>query len=106
MVTVIRSPVWITPEIAADLAPEGRDTVYTEEQKKKWAEDPQEFLRFRKIIERSMNHLYEIHFKGSDMQRKMTDTFTRLMKDRLKNKPELADRLIPKFGVGCRRQVL
>lgn len=84
-------------------APEGRDTVYTDEQKKRWAENPMEFLKFRKAIENSMNHLFEIHFKDSDAQKKMADMFGQQMRERLSSKPELSEHIIPKFNVGCRR---
>lgn len=89
--------------MGADNDSDPRDVVYTEEQKKKWAESPAEFLRFRKAIENSMNHLFEIHFKDSPVQKKMFDMFSQQMKERLAAKPELLEHIIPKFNVGCRR---
>lgn len=83
--------------------PESRDTVYTEEQQKRWAENPEEFLRMRKAIENSMNHLFEIHYIDSNAQKKMAGMFGQQMRERLAAKPEIADQLTPKFNVGCRR---
>lgn len=83
--------------------PEGRETTYTKEQQKYWAENPEEFLRMRKGIENSMNHLFEIHYVDSDAQKNMAGIFGQQMRERLSAKPEVADQLIPKFNVGCRR---
>lgn len=102
LISVNRSATWITPEIGATAA-ESRDTVFTEEQKKHWAENKHDFLKVRKQVEKAINHLYEIHFMGSDVQNKMSTQFAAQMRERLKAKPEVAERLIPKFGVGCRR---
>lgn len=103
MYSINRSATWITPEIGGETVELGRDTVYSEEQKRTWAENPKEFLKVRKMVEKSINHLFEIHFKGSDVQEKMATSFAAQMRERLQKKPELAEKLIPTFGVGCRR---
>ncbi|KAJ9646718.1 hypothetical protein H2204_000410 [Knufia peltigerae] len=103
LISINRSATWITPEMGAGGGPEGRETTYTKEQQKHWAENPEEFLRMRKGIENSMNHLFEIHYVDSDAQKNMAGIFGQQMRERLSAKPEVADQLIPKFNVGCRR---
>jgi hypothetical protein len=89
--------------MGAEVAPDGRETIFTEEQQKKWAEDPKEFLRVRKIVDQALNHLFELHFKDSDLQKQAVQQYSAQMRKRLGKKGDIADKLIPDFGVGCRR---
>lgn len=55
IVTYIRSPTWITANFAAQFTPEGKNFNYSEEQKKRFREDPEELFRLRKTIEHEFN---------------------------------------------------
>ncbi|KAM6479934.1 FAD/NAD(P)-binding domain-containing protein [Trichoderma sp. SZMC 28011] len=103
MVSFNRSPTWITPEFAAEFAPEGRASLFTEEQKTQWARSPNEFLKFRKEIENSGNKFFSLQFKNSALQEELFETSRAVMEKRLGGKKELASMMIPSFAVGCRR---
>ncbi|OAL40668.1 hypothetical protein AYO20_00404 [Fonsecaea nubica] len=98
-----RSPTWITPEFGLEFAPDGRDTKFSEEQKKAWATDRRALLKYRKRVEGSMNQIYDVLVKDSQVQKDSFQRFQKNMRQRLGNKEYLADKLIPDFAVGCRR---
>ncbi|KAH8591217.1 hypothetical protein B0O99DRAFT_632827 [Bisporella sp. PMI_857] len=76
---------------------------FTEDQKKRFANDPDYYLEFRSTIEREGNSVHALTLKGSVIQKAARDDFTELMKQRLAKKPEILDSLLPDFGVACRR---
>ncbi|KIW84799.1 hypothetical protein Z517_00187 [Fonsecaea pedrosoi CBS 271.37] len=98
-----RSPTWITPELVAELAPQGRETVFTREQQEAWANDPDGFLRHRKRAESTMNHFFDIQVKNSSLQKQAAEETRRQMIDQLSKKKELIPKLVPEFALGCRR---
>ncbi|CAK7207280.1 hypothetical protein SEUCBS139899_010090 [Sporothrix eucalyptigena] len=98
-----RSPAWISPELAEEIAPQGRDTIYTKEQQEAWANDPDAFLKLRKRATHILNDGFDIIVKGSDIQKEATQKSRELMETRLARKPELIEKLTPKFALGCRR---
>ncbi|KAF2659042.1 FAD/NAD(P)-binding domain-containing protein [Lophiostoma macrostomum CBS 122681] len=102
LVSFNRSPTWISPEFAAEFAPEGRQAVFSEEQKRKWANNPLEFLDYRRKLGSSANRFYSLHFKNSAIQRELLEKFKSTMAQRL-GREDLASLLIPSFAVGCRR---
>lgn len=93
MTSINRSKTWITPEFAAEFAPEGRSAFFSEIQKDKWERDPQELLEYRKAIESSMNNFFPMQYKKSEMQITMMENFTKTMRERLGNNQELIDKL-------------
>lgn len=103
MVSFNRSPTWITPEFAAEFAPEGRESVFSEEQKAHWTNNPKEFLEFRKKIENHFSNYFGHQFKNTPFQEKLYQHCRETMEKTLKGKPELASITIPSFAVGCRR---
>jgi hypothetical protein len=103
MVSFNRSATWITPEFAAEFAPEGRDVLISSDQQSQWRDDPKAFLEFRKKVESTMNHFFDLQYKDSDLQKDSFERYRLTMKHRLAKKPGLAKHLIPEFAVGCRR---
>lgn len=73
------------------------------EQRARFAENQECYLRFRTMLERAGNVEHAVTIKDSEMQKLARDGFTQLMKERLAKKPELLDYLLPDYGVGCRR---
>lgn len=63
----------------------------------------QQYHEFRKIIETEGNAMYPFALNSIDLSEYARDAFTKLMRERLANKPDLADFLIPDFAPGCRR---
>ncbi|KAI1771744.1 hypothetical protein F4818DRAFT_202668 [Hypoxylon cercidicola] len=103
--TFLRSPTWITAGYAPKYAGEGGSNIkYTDEQKKHFAENPEEYLAYRKAVEREMNSNFGVMIKDTPAQLECFEYAVNEMKRKLSKKPELADKLIPKtFAVGCRR---
>lgn len=101
----IRSPTWIAPSQGfVDPATEGPSNFhYTDEDKKKFREDPEYFLQYRKKIEADMNRTFDTFMRDSPKQQMARVEFAKLMLKRLGGNQELAEKLTPKFGVGCRR---
>lgn len=102
LVSFNRSPTWITPEFAAELAPQGRQTLYSEAQKEEWRHDTDKFLNYRKTVEGGANRFFDLQLKDSDMQRQLFERFSRDMSEIL-DKKSLGSIVVPKFAVGCRR---
>ncbi|KIX98610.1 uncharacterized protein Z520_05911 [Fonsecaea multimorphosa CBS 102226] len=103
LISFNRSPTWITPEFGQEFAPEGREQVFTEQQKSAWASDPKGFLEYRKRVETTMNQVFDLFYKESQLQKDAMQHFRASMKQRLGDKGYLADKLVPNFAVGCRR---
>lgn len=87
----MRSATWITPEFAAEFAPEGRTAFFSERQKEEWAKDKTKFLEYRKAVESSMNQFFPMQRKGGKGSKDAYDAFTKTMRERLSLKPEIAD---------------
>ncbi|KUJ11162.1 flavin-binding monooxygenase [Mollisia scopiformis] len=103
----VRSRTWISNPFG-DSAMEklGLDPAkldFSPEQREEFANNPQRFLEFRKLIEVDGNTIHGVTFKDSDMQTEAVKSFRAMMKKRLAKKPEIVDALTPSFSVGCRR---
>lgn len=111
----MRSPTWITPAIGGQTSSQFRgqgdeDTqghkqfTFTEEQKRRFREDPEYHLRFRRRIEAEVNWMADVFNMGTDMQREVQASMTAQMKQRIgEQNKDLAEKLIPKWPPGCRR---
>lgn len=51
MVNYVRNPTWIASNFSGHLTRDGRNFAYTEEEKKKFREDPAAFFEMRKELE-------------------------------------------------------
>jgi hypothetical protein len=90
-----RSKTWITPEFAAEFAPEGRTAFFSEIQKEKWRNNKDEFLNYRKSVESTMNKFFDMQFKSSALQKAAYENFQKTMRERLGND----EALIQKIGM-------
>jgi cation diffusion facilitator CzcD-associated flavoprotein CzcO len=103
MTSINRSKAWITPEFAAEFAPEGRAAFFSEIQKDNWEKNKDEYLKYRKSVESTMNNFFPMQFKDSDLQKAAHENFQKTMKERLGYNEDLINKLVPDFEVGCRR---
>ncbi|KAI6086397.1 putative dimethylaniline monooxygenase [Hypoxylon rubiginosum] len=103
----LRSPTWVTTGMAVRYAGEGGSNVkFSEEQKRNFAEKPEEYLAYRKAVEREMNSDFAILIKGTKKQLETTKLAKEEMLRKLEKRPELAGKLIPTdFAIGCRRPI-
>ncbi|KAH7121056.1 hypothetical protein B0J11DRAFT_55998 [Dendryphion nanum] len=111
----MRSPTWISPPFGAgaltndlqkgqDVDAGQRQYDFTEADKKKFAEDPEYHLDFRKRIEAEINSLFGMYQQGSEL----SDTFRKVITEEMHRrmgpgKEELKKFIIPKWSPGCRR---
>lgn len=99
----MRNPTWITASLGSKHAPEEGKTHFTEEQKAYWAKHPEEYLAYRKAIEKELNDGFPVMMRGTKMQEDAFAYTAEGMKKKLQSKPELWKLLLPAFPVGCRR---
>ncbi|GAA6040905.1 hypothetical protein JCM8097_003180 [Rhodosporidiobolus ruineniae] len=103
----VRGSAWIAePFASTELLkrnPDASNYKFTEEEKKHFAEDPEDYLRFRKSMEHELNNVHGVTLQGSALQVGAVKAFRELMERKLASKPKIAKSLIPNFAVGCRR---
>jgi hypothetical protein len=76
---------------------------YTEEQKQKWAEDPESFMKYRQAIEAEYDHgLWGALNRDNQYQHTRRAAMQARMEAKIAD-PELRKKLIPDFPAGCRR---
>lgn len=106
LVAMIRSPTWVAPSQGfVDIPGTDGQTnpFYTDAQKQGFRDDPASFLEYRKRIESDLNRIFNIFLKDSVMQKNARQGFAEVMRARLGDSVDLADQLVPKYAVGCRR---
>lgn len=104
LISFNRSPTWIAPQFAGHLASAGRETKYTEEEKERFRNDPEHLRKYRREIDQVLNSRFPNFYKGSAEQEASRGIVEKGMRERLsKMDPELREKLIPDFDVGCRR---
>jgi len=99
----IRSPTWITARIGEKFAgPKGVNLVFTEEEKTKWRENPEEYLKYRKAIEDDVNERFLMYMDHTPEQDAAREACIQNLRQKLESggKPELIDLLTPDFAVG------
>lgn len=88
----------------ADQEPGERQYTFTPENKKKFNEDPEYLLMFRKKIEAEINSLFGMYQQGSEMSNKFREVITNEMHRRMgPGNEKLKQFIIPKWSPGCRR---
>ncbi|RFU26005.1 hypothetical protein B7463_g10330, partial [Scytalidium lignicola] len=96
LTTFIREPTWVSPIQGLE------QHVYSKEELESFANEPGLLLEYRKANETSLDTITNIFLKGSSSQKETRELMTRQMKEKLQN-DYLAAKLIPDWGVGCRR---
>lgn len=103
VVTYIRNPTWIAPSMVSE---DGKPPMYTNEYQQHLRENPQELRDLRRGIESHVNRFFLMLLKGTPEQVAVQEETTAVMKQRLGDNPDLHDKLIPKWQLGCRRLTL
>ncbi|PNS14265.1 Thiol-specific monooxygenase [Sphaceloma murrayae] len=99
----VRHPTYITPGLGSGIIGGKVQYVYSEEEKRRFREDPEELKNHRKKIQHESNVNYQMFKKGSKAQQMAKDNTTRMMKERLGDDEDMAAKLTPDWEVGCRR---
>jgi hypothetical protein len=74
---------------------------YRDEDKKKF-HNPEELKNYRKVVQGGINSAYKMFVKDSEQNRSSTEFAIKQMSSKLNNDPELCEKLIPKWELGCR----
>ena len=90
--------------VAALVSTTDSNPAYTEEERRRFREDPSHLRAYRKEIEHENNARFAVSTRrDSPAAEQAIPMLTKIMKQRLAAKPELCDVLIPEWNVGCRR---
>ncbi|KAL5393431.1 hypothetical protein DPSP01_000251 [Paraphaeosphaeria sporulosa] len=103
VVNFIRSPTWITPGLGSALIGGEVNRVYSEEEKRRFREEPGELNRHRKEIQHGSNKAFDLFVKDSSAQKAAFESTSQTMLSRLGGNTSLASKLTPTWEVGCRR---
>ncbi|KAK1765315.1 hypothetical protein QBC33DRAFT_455591 [Phialemonium atrogriseum] len=98
----VRSPTYILPTVGFGVESSTFNEHYSESQIQRFASDPAYYKEFRKGIEQQMNENFIASVKSSKEQaegRKWAETMMR----QAIGSPELQEKLIPSWELGCRR---
>lgn len=119
----MRSVTWISPPFGGDMVAELEKEAdahgdkrakvesklitqywYTDEQKKRFREDPEYLLSYRKDLEMGMNSRFDMYVAGSETSSEAQKLMKAEMERRIgPGNDELKKRLIPTWSPGCRR---
>jgi cation diffusion facilitator CzcD-associated flavoprotein CzcO len=106
LVHLVRSPTWVTPGAASrypSLRGGNMPEHFSEEQKEIFQNDPDKYLAFRKAVEVEINAKFKMLVNGAQEATKARLDATNSMTSLLRDRPDLIEKLIPDFPVGCRR---
>ncbi|KAL1887843.1 hypothetical protein Sste5346_009955 [Sporothrix stenoceras] len=104
VVSFYRTPQWISPGMPFEgFTESGHNFTFTEEQKKRFEDDPAYYLECRKKIENNINKSFPVMLKGHPMQNMGRERLTERMAVLIDNRADLVKKIIPDFAMGCRR---
>lgn len=116
LVTFMRSVTWISPPIAEDMlkgtsADAGSTDTddrpqhqYTDEEIRRFNENPEEFLTYRKELESRFNTMFDVFITGSEVSMQAQKSMREEMLRRIgPGNEDLKQHLIPTWPPGCRR---
>ncbi|KAJ4262903.1 hypothetical protein NW762_006516 [Fusarium torreyae] len=98
----VRSPTYILPTVGFGIESSNFNEPYTVADIDRFNDDPEYYKSFRKQIEQQMNENFVASIKDSPEQEKGREWASKMMKSAIIS-PELREKLIPKWELGCRR---
>lgn len=110
----IRNKTYIGPQFGASVSNKEADPAamephaagkhhYTEKEKQRFRDDAEYHLRYRKAVERSMVGGFRMFLRGTEENKVAKAYMQSLMAQRLGNREDLKQWLIPSWSPGCRR---
>jgi cation diffusion facilitator CzcD-associated flavoprotein CzcO len=104
----IRSPTWISLNYMSQYTRngDGKNFAFTDEEKSNFKKHPEEMLAYRKKLEDTSIRLFKnlvFDETAQELKAEFRKTLTRVMKARVQEQPELADKLLPTWQPWCRR---
>uniref|UniRef100_A0A0D2YE17 Sterigmatocystin biosynthesis monooxygenase stcW n=1 Tax=Fusarium oxysporum (strain Fo5176) TaxID=660025 RepID=A0A0D2YE17_FUSOF len=98
----VRSPTYILPTVGFGIESSNFNAPYTEADIERFNNDPKYYKAFRKQIEQQMNENFAASIKNSEAQEKGRQWAEKMMSSAIAS-PELREKLIPSWELGCRR---
>ena len=104
----VRGRTWISATFGQDLVRERNDGAdgnftYAESEKQAWRENPESYIKYRKLLEIGMQGGYAVTHRGTTAHTEARKLFDADMRNRLSAKPEIIDHLLPDFPPLCKR---
>ena len=99
----VRRPTYITPGLGSSIIGGKTQYHYTEEEKQRFRNNPEELKQYRKKIQAGSNQAFSMFVKNSAAQEEARQATADMMKSKLGGDEELASKLTPDYEVGCRR---
>ena len=97
--TFVRSATWVSPTRGFEAR------TYSDEERQKYATDPEAHLAYRKTLETNINELFPLFIADSPGQKQTFDALTKAMQEKLQTRTpdDLQKLVIPTWPAGCRR---
>jgi cation diffusion facilitator CzcD-associated flavoprotein CzcO len=106
VVSFQRGPTWVvsrhSPAKLMGSNDPSPNPVYSEEDKQRLC-NPEELKAYRKRVQGGVNAAFKLFVKGSEYNKDTTEFAKEQMASKLNYDPELCEKLIPKYELGCRR---
>lgn len=104
----IRGKTWISNQhggerLSTRTDGKGGNFAYTDDERQAWRADTPSYIKYRKEIELEMQTLYSKSQRDSELQTSARAQYQADMHHRLKEKPELLQKLLPDFPPLCKR---
>lgn len=103
----MRSKTWISSRFGdnamVQMGLDPNDVDFPPERRAEWAADKDAYFKLRKAFETDGNAIHDSTIMGTDMQKLFQNIFRGGMQERLKNRPDIFDLIVPDFAPGCRR---
>jgi len=101
-----RGPTWVfsrhTPAKLVGSDDPSPNPEYREEDKERFR-NPEELKQYRKKVQGGVNGAFKLFVKGSQYNKDSTEFARKQMAAKLDNDPDLCEKLIPQYELGCRR---
>ena len=103
--TFVRGKTWISPPFGNTLWDKYGFEGFSipPELRKRFAEDPDFYAKFRLAVEEGGNGIHAFTMRGTSLQLGAKKMFEENMRETLKAKPEIFEAMLPNFSPGCRR---
>jgi hypothetical protein len=100
-----RGPTWVfsrmTPATLVGSDDPSFNPYYRPEDHERF-QNPEELKKYRKVVQGGINRVFKMFVKGSKTNIDQTNFAVEQMKKKLNYDPELCEKLIPKWELGCR----
>ncbi|KAK4556593.1 hypothetical protein LTR86_006164 [Recurvomyces mirabilis] len=110
----MRNQTYIAPQFGASITNEEADPEsmnpaaagkhqYTEKEKQRFRDDPEYHLKYRQRMEGSIVGGWDMFYRSSDLNVQVRKYMQEQMRERLGDRDDLKERIIPAWSPGCRR---